>query len=75
MLTAEEARKIAQDENNIIAKQFKTIEKWINEAVMDGMCDITFNDNLHPYIKRFLENLGYRVVLVSDSDTIYIVSW
>lgn len=78
MLTANEAKSIALDEDKKISKQFKEIEKYINESAFNGEFSVHINGVLHPYVKKYLENIGYTVE-THDScysvDSFYTVSW
>lgn len=78
MLTANEARKIAFDEDKKISKQFEEVEKYISESAFNGNFSVHVAGVLHPYVKRYLENMGY-MVETHDScysvDSFYSISW
>lgn len=76
MLTANEARKIATDEDKTISKQFEEVEKYINEAAFNGEFSVHIAGVLHPYVKKYLENIGYRVDTGNQyNDSFYSISW
>ena len=76
MLTADEARKIAVDEDKTISKQFEEIEKYISDAAFNGTFSVHVAGTLHPYVKKYLENIGYRVDTGNQyNDFFYSISW
>ena len=76
MLIASEARKIALNEDKAISKQFEEIEKYISEAAFDGKFSVHVAGTLHPYVKKYLENIGYRVDTGNQyNDFFYSISW
>lgn len=76
MLTADEARKIATDEDKQISKQFKEVEKYIDEAAFNGYFSVHVAGTLHPYVRKCLENMGYRVETNNQyNDFFYSISW
>jgi hypothetical protein len=72
MMTADEARKLASEEDKLISKQFEEVERYVNEAVLNGFFSVTIVGQLHKYIKKHLENLGYNVLIFDDS---YSINW
>jgi hypothetical protein len=78
MLTADEARKIAIDEDKAISKQFEEIEKYISEAAFNGSFSVHVAGVLHPYVEKYLKNIGYRVATNISSSSVfssYSISW
>lgn len=76
MMTADEARKIATDEDKTISKQFEEIEKYIGEAAFNGNFSVYVAGTLHPYVKKYLENIGYKVDTGGQWDNaFYSISW
>ena len=78
MLTANEARKIASDEDKEISKQFEEIEKYISETAFNGEFSVHVAGVLHPYVKRYLERIGYMVETNNSccsTNSFYTISW
>jgi len=78
MLTADEARKISLDEDKKISKQFEEVEKYISETAFNGEFSVHVAGVLHPYVKRYLERIGYMVETNNSCysiDSFYTISW
>ena len=78
MMTANEARKIALDEDKKISKQFEEVEKYISEAAFNGEFSVHVFGVLHNYVKRYLESMGYVVethYACHSNDAFYTISW
>ena len=78
MLTANEARAIAIDEDKKISKQFEEVEKYIGESAFNGQFSVHVAGVLHPYVKRHLERMGYMVETNGScysADSTYTISW
>jgi len=72
MITANEARRIAQEETGMILRQFEEIEKHIYNTAFNGLFSVTIAGEIHPYVKRYLEQNGYGIVIFDDS---YTINW
>lgn len=72
MITANEARKIALEEDEKIVKQFANIESHIYETALNGLFSVTIVGEIHPYVKIYLEQIGYSVAILDD---FYTISW
>lgn len=76
MLTADEAREMAKENEAKLTKEFNEIEKHIEEAILNGQFSITKTGHLHPAIKRYLKKFGYFVKDENEYDLpYYVVSW
>ena len=76
MLTADEARKMAKENETELTKEFNEIDKHIEEAVLSGCFSITRAGQLHPAIKRYLKKFGYFIKDDNQYDLpYYVVSW
>lgn len=75
-MTADEAKKIAVDEYQGLSKQFTEVEKYIMDSAINGNFSITVAGTLHQRIKKYLEELGYRVTVGNQyNDFYYTISW
>lgn len=75
-MTADEARKIASEEDKNITKQFEEVERYVSEAVLNGEFSVSVAGQLHLYVKKYLERIGYKVTTGNQyNDSFYTISW
>ena len=72
MMTADEARKIASDQDRTIRQQFEEIEKRIYESSFNGLFSVTIVGHLHTYVQDYYERMGFGVAIFDDS---YTIDW
>lgn len=72
MMTADEARKIASDQDRTIRQQFEKIERCIYEYSLNGLFSVNIAGHIHPYVQDYYERMGYGVAVFDDC---YTIDW